>query len=115
MNRNNKIFLGIMIGVLVLSLIGNFNQFQTNIISNDQIDALKFQRDSIIANSIIESKAREQVSKNKADSILLYNKTLIKADSINHYKNNHERAKIKYYTPAIRNHVYDSIYGTDRL
>ncbi len=111
MTKNLKILVGLLSVVLVLSLASNYTSFRSNRLTDSQINDLKFQRDSIIQFSIVASKSREKVFKSAADSLIFLNKNLSRADSINHYKNNHEKAKIRFYTPDQRNHVYDSIFG----
>lgn len=100
-----------------LGICGFFliNNRTTSKIDQDQIKALKFQRDSIITYNIAASKEKEASFKHKADSLVNYNQYYIKADSINKINIYNAKKQLKYLTRAGRDHVRDSIFRANNL
>lgn len=74
-----------------------------------EITKLTFQRDSILSAKVKESELISANYHRLADSCRDYVKNYVSADSINKFKNRHEKAKIKKLTPSQRDYVRDSI------
>ena len=111
--KNTLIALGIV--VLVIVAYFSFNAYQTSKIDKDQIEALKFQRDSIITYNVAMSKEKEEAFKQVADSLIDYNKYYIKADSINKITIYNAKKQLKLLTRAGRDHVRDSVFRANNL
>jgi len=110
-----KVITFVFLLLLSLLVFFLFNGYQfTNILEN-QVEALKHQRDSIINNNIIESKQKELNHQKIADSLIKYNEYYVKADSINRITIYNERKKLNLLTRAGRDHVRDSIFRANNI
>lgn len=116
--ESKKILISVV--VLLLAILGVcifflINNHRTNKIDQDQIEALKFQRDSIIIYNTAVSKEKEASFKNYADSLVNYNQYYIKADSINKITIYNAKKQLKYLTRAGRDRVRDSLFRANNL
>ena len=106
------VLLLVILGVCIFFIINNRT---TSKIDQDQIKALKFQRDSIITYNVAVSKEKEASFKNYADSLVNYNQFYIKADSINKITIYNAKKQLKYLTRAGRDRVRDSLFRANNL
>lgn len=100
---------------LAVSLFFVINGRQTSQIDRDQIERMKFERDSTNAYNTAVSKEKEAAFKSYADSLINYNQFYVKADSINKITIYNAKKQLKYLNRAGRDRVRDSIFSANNL
>lgn len=113
--KPSTIFIIILIAGLSISLYFLFSGQQFTRIQDNQIEALKFQRDSILNSSITASKEKESSYKQVVDSLVRYSRTYTKADSLNKIHLYNEQKKIRLLTRAGRDKVRDSLFLSNSI
>lgn len=114
MKANNTVLIVVSI-LLVVFIFLYFNGRHTDNIQVNQIEALKFQRDSIVNSNLLISKQKEEQFKVVADSLIAYGYIYIKADSINKINIYNEKKKLSQLTRAGRDHVRDSLFRANNI
>ena len=111
----SRVIVFVLLIILIISIFFNIIGYRTSSIDQRQVDALKFQRDSIISYNSIQSKKTELLYKQVADSLINYNKYYVEADSINKIIIYNEKRKLNQLTRAGRDRVRDSIFRANNL
>lgn len=98
------------IGILLWIMFGKISPS-----NSAELERIKFQRDSLIQADIDKTELNAAKYHKFADSCKAFARTFVVADSINQFKNRHEKAKIKKLTPSQRDHVRDSIFRSEGI
>jgi hypothetical protein len=99
--------------IIVISLAFHINSYFKNKNIEEHSRSVELQRDSLINSKVYTDKLLERINLLRADSVHSIFVNDRKLDSINKITY-HEKAKVKNYTPARRNALYDSLFGPTR-
>lgn len=104
----------VLIGIALIFAFLYFNKGDGGDYSKE-LKSVTAQRDLAIANGIKDHDSAAAAYHNLADSFDLASVRYRVADSINHYKNTHEKAKTPRLTNSQRDHVRDSIFRSNGI
>lgn len=77
-----------------------------------QVKSLRIARDSVSDYNIMKARAESYFYLNRADSLQTYIQVYHTADSLNQYKNRHEKAKIPFLGSGAIDRLRDSILSS---